>query len=185
MKSGFRNTQWDPLLLIAQIIAIQSTLYFTLGFLIGFMDIFVDANHTLDHLFQYHVSEQMPQQISQMKLDANRIFSLILLQEIHVTDSGGRSVILSFVLNAFIGALILRFVVGRTKLCLDFTCTYHFIHLTICWIYNGAFPSMFSWWLLNAVCATLMCVFGEFLCLKIELAEIPVGYTPLDTKADL
>lgn len=56
MKGGFRNTQWDPMLLIAQIIAIQSVLYFTLGFLIGFMDIFVDANHTLDHLFQYHVS---------------------------------------------------------------------------------------------------------------------------------
>lgn len=112
-------------------------------------------------------------------------YFIILLQEIHVTDSGGRSVILSFVLNAFIGALILRFVVGRTKLCLDFSCTYHFIHLMVCWIYNGAFPSTFSWWFLNAACATLMCVFGEFLCLKIELKEIPVGYTPLDTKADL
>lgn len=112
-------------------------------------------------------------------------YFIISLQEIHVTDSGGRSVILSFVLNAFIGALILRFVVGRTKLCLDFSCTYHFIHLIVCWIYNGAFPSTFSWWFLNAACATLMCVFGEFLCLKIELKEIPVGYTPLDTKADL
>lgn len=30
-----------------------------------------------------------------------------------------------------------------------------------------------------------MCVFSEFLCLRIELKEIPVGYTPLDTKADL
>lgn len=112
-------------------------------------------------------------------------YFIIVLQEIHVTDSGGRSVILSFVLNAFIGALILRFIVGRTKLCLDFSCTYHFIHLIVCWIYNGSFPSTFSWWFLNAACATLMCVFGEFLCLKIELKEIPVGYIPLDTKADL
>lgn len=106
-------------------------------------------------------------------------------QEIHVTDSGGRSVILSFVLNAFVGALTLRFIVGRTKLCLDFTCTYHMVHLFICWFYNGAFPSTFSWWFLNAVCATVMCVCSEFLCLQIELKEIPVGYTPLDTKADL
>lgn len=30
-----------------------------------------------------------------------------------------------------------------------------------------------------------MCVCSEFLCLQIELKEIPVGYTPLDTKADL
>lgn len=56
MKSGFRNTQWDPLLLIAQIIAVQSILYVSLGFLMAFMDSFVGANHTLDHLFQYHVS---------------------------------------------------------------------------------------------------------------------------------
>lgn len=106
-------------------------------------------------------------------------------QEIHVTDAGGRSVILSFVINAFVGALALRFIVGRTKLCLDFTCTYHFVHLFICWVYNGTFPSTFSWWFLNAVCATMMCVCSEFLCLRIELKEIPVGYTPLDTKADL
>lgn len=56
MKSGFRNTQWDPLLLIAQIIAVQSVLYASLGFIMAIMDSFVGANHTLDHLFQYHVS---------------------------------------------------------------------------------------------------------------------------------
>lgn len=56
MKSGFRNTQWDPLLLTAQIIAIQSVLYVALGFIMAFMDILVDANNSLDHLFQYHVS---------------------------------------------------------------------------------------------------------------------------------
>lgn len=56
MKAGFRNTQWDPLLLIAQIIAVQSILYVCLGFLMAIMDILVGANHTLDHLFQYHVS---------------------------------------------------------------------------------------------------------------------------------
>lgn len=56
MKTGFRNTQWDPLLLIAQIIAVQSILYVTLGIIMAFMDVIVEANHTLDHLFQYHVS---------------------------------------------------------------------------------------------------------------------------------
>lgn len=56
MKSGFRNTQWDPVLLFAQIVAIQSILYVSLGCIVAIMDVFVDANHTLDHLFQYHVS---------------------------------------------------------------------------------------------------------------------------------
>lgn len=56
MKGGFRNTQWDPVLLGAQIIAIQTSLYVSLGMIMTFMDILVGANHTLDHLFQYHVS---------------------------------------------------------------------------------------------------------------------------------
>lgn len=184
MKSGFRNTQWDPVLLIAQIVAIQSILYVTLGCIVAVMDVFVDANHTLDHLFQYHVSVWHWSNESNFTTLPD-VALLAISQEIHVTDSGGRSVILSFVLNAFVGALALRFIVGRTKLCLDFSCTFHIIHLVICWLYNGTFPSTFSWWFLNAICATLMCVGGEFLCLKIELKEIPVGYSALDTKADL
>lgn len=57
IKAGFRNTQWDPFLLCTQIIAIQTILYVNLGAIMAIMDIFVDANHTLDHIFQYHVSQ--------------------------------------------------------------------------------------------------------------------------------
>lgn len=57
MKAGsFRTTQWDPILLILQIVAIQSLMYVSLGFLMCIMDWLAGANHTLDHLFQYHVS---------------------------------------------------------------------------------------------------------------------------------
>lgn len=56
MKAGFRNTQWDPFLLCCQIIAMQTVLYVNLGIIMAIMDIFVGANHTLDHIFQYHVS---------------------------------------------------------------------------------------------------------------------------------
>ncbi|XP_059612287.1 protein SYS1 homolog [Phlebotomus argentipes] len=156
---SFRNTQWDPILLISQIVAMQAVVYTTLGMIMFFMDLLAGANHTLDHLFQYH--------------------------EIHVFDLGGRLVICAFVLNSFVAALALWFIVRRTKLCLDFTCTFHLIHLIICWWYNSAFPTSFSWWLLNAVCGVLMCVCGEFMCLKTELREIPVGYSALNQRADL
>lgn len=56
MKSGFRNTQWDPIILISQILAMQSLLYVSLGGIMFLMDIIAGANHTLDHLFQYHVN---------------------------------------------------------------------------------------------------------------------------------
>lgn len=131
-----------------------------------------------------------------------------LLQEIHVTDVGGRLVICAFVLNSMIGSIALWFIVRRTKLCLDFwylltpntavpncylslklnlhfSCTFHIFHLFVCWWFNASFPWTFSWWLLNCVCATIMCALGEVLCLKTELKEIPVGYTALNTKADL
>lgn len=56
MKAGFRNTQWDPIILFSQIIAMQSLLYTSLGAIMFIMDLMAGANHTLDHLFQYHVS---------------------------------------------------------------------------------------------------------------------------------
>lgn len=55
MKAGFRNTQWDPIILISQIVATQSLLYVSLGAVMFVMDVLAGANHTLDHLFQYHV----------------------------------------------------------------------------------------------------------------------------------
>lgn len=76
MKSGFRNTQWDPLLLIAQIIAVQSVLYVSLGFLMAFMDVLVGANHTLDHLFQYHVRPLKTNKHSQQPLIIDNISNI-------------------------------------------------------------------------------------------------------------
>lgn len=58
IMGSFRNTKWDPVLLISQIVAMQSLLYSSLGALMWFMDLLSGANHTLDHLFQYHVMWQ-------------------------------------------------------------------------------------------------------------------------------
>lgn len=55
VTGSFRNTKWDPILLITQIFAFQSLLYTSLGGMMFLMDVLAGANHTLDHLFQYHV----------------------------------------------------------------------------------------------------------------------------------
>lgn len=161
LSGSFRSTQWDPLLLISQIIAMQSLLYVNLGAVTYILNLFfeTDHRHRLDYLFDF--------------------------REIHVTDVGGRLVICAFVLNSLAGAILLWLIVRRTKLCLDFSCTFHGVHLLICWWYSSAFPSTASFWLLNAVCATIMCVSGEFLCLRTELKEIPVGYSALSSKSDI
>lgn len=82
----------------------------------------------------------------------------------------------------YFSALGLWFIVGRTKQCLDFSLTVHFIHFVISWIYNGHIPHTVSWWILNLVGVTLMTVLGEFLCMRSEIKAIPVGLGP---KVDL
>ncbi|KAF5274996.1 hypothetical protein FQA39_LY06933 [Lamprigera yunnana] len=156
LTGSFRYTQWDPWLLIGQIISVQCIMYATLGLIMALLGHLFGDNRSLDHIFEYN--------------------------EIHVRDFGGRMVISSFVINSLIGAVVLWFIVERTKQCLDFSCTWHFIHLIICWFYNGHFPTTFSWWALNVACVTLMCVCGEFLCLKSELQAIPLSLGP---KTDL
>jgi len=107
---------------------------------------------------------------------------MFYLQEVHVKNFQGRCLVGSFLLNSLCGAVALWNIVQRTKLCLDFTATAYLIHLVICWSYSGAFPSTLSWWLLIIVCVTMMCVCGEFLCMRTEMKAIPLS---MGAKADL
>ncbi|KAK3913160.1 Protein SYS1-like protein [Frankliniella fusca] len=156
LRGQFRSTIWDPTLIISQIFAVQSIFYSCLGLWLSMVNVLTGSNSSLDLLFKY--------------------------EEIHIHDFGGRAVVAAFILNSLTGAIALWFIVGRTKQCLDFAATTHLLHLIICWVYNSLFPSTISWWLLNAACVTIMCVYGEYLCLKTELQAIPLSVGP---KADL
>lgn len=148
ISGQFRKTTWDPILIISQIIAVQCIMYCVLGIWIILMATVLGTAKSLDYAFQY--------------------------QEIHVKDFTGYSVIVVFVINSVIGAVALWYLVQRTKQCMDFACTAHGIHLIFCWVYSGSFPVTFSWWCLNIVTASIMCVCGEFLCMKTELKAIPL-----------
>ena len=43
----------------------------------------------------------------------------------------------------------LWYVVQRTKLCLDFTCTVHLLHLFCCLAWNSSLPYTLTWWCIN------------------------------------
>ena len=73
----------------------------------------------------------------------------------------------------------------------------HLLHLLVCLWWNTALPATLTWsqsyldanlsnkssldtksisrWVINLVCAALMCVTGEFLCMRTELRTIPVN----------
>ncbi|KAK8380191.1 hypothetical protein O3P69_016671 [Scylla paramamosain] len=148
MAGGFRYKVWDPPLIISQIITMQAVFYVGLGIWVATLDLFTGHHRSLDSLFKY--------------------------QELQVKEVHGRTVMAAFILNALTSSLGLWKVVQRTKQCLDFTVTAHVIHLCASWWYNGHLPSQPSVWLLNLVTITLMCVLGEYLCMRTEMQHIPV-----------
>jgi len=47
------------------------------------------------------------------------------------------------------------------------------IHLVLCSAYGGI-PHCVTWWVMNIACLVVMVLLGEYLCLRSELAAIPV-----------
>lgn len=55
LTGSFRYTQWDPWLIVAQIISVQCIVYLSLGLLLTLFGVIIDDTRTLDHVFEYHV----------------------------------------------------------------------------------------------------------------------------------
>ena len=66
---------------------------------------------------------------------------------------------------------MLRAIVRRAKLCLDFACTFYFYHLLFTWHYGG-FPAGLLWWLMMGASLCGMAMFGEYLCMRKEMEPI-------------
>lgn len=56
LTGSFRYTQWDPWLIISQIISVQCILYLSLGIILTLLGSLIGNPRTLDHIFEYHVS---------------------------------------------------------------------------------------------------------------------------------
>lgn len=69
---------------------------------------------------------------------------------------------------------VLPYVIERAKKCLDFSATLYIIHIFICIVYGG-WPSSTTWWIVNITGFAVMALFGEYLCIKRELREIPIA----------
>lgn len=155
MAGRFRSYVWDPVLIISQIITLQCVFYITFGLLItGFLAL-NGMSPSLKYLFDS--------------------------QSVHFRTRENQVVMVAHIINSLFGALTLWFIIQRAKQCLDFTCTLHFIHLFICWMYTHQFPTGVTWWLVQIVCIVLMVVIGEYLCFRTAMKDIPV----IGTRADV
>ncbi|XP_065177717.1 protein SYS1 homolog [Sycon ciliatum] len=144
--ASFRSSVWDPLLIISQIVFMQSQFYVLFCL---YLLIFTGMAHiqpTLTH---------------------------VLSSKMLVTWHQGWPIILSYSLSALSGAISLRYAVRRSKNCMDFTVTMFFMHALLSCVTRG-FPFAWQWWVVTSVSATVMVVLGEWLCMRMEMADIPV-----------
>jgi len=147
VNGQFRSYHWDPLLIISQIIAVQSIFYLSLGLLLVLLNFAVERHISLSQLFDVNVVD----------------FSS------HI----GRVQLSAFLFNSLICAIALWFIVQRAKQCLDFAFTAHFIHFIGCWCFVG-FPKNWIWWLMNLISIAMTTLISEYLCMRYEMKAIPV-----------
>ena len=69
----------------------------------------------------------------------------------------------------------LAYTVEKANKCLDFTVTIFFLHWVLtCLLFK--FPTSLSWWLYHAVLITITVLASEYVCLKLETAEIKFSF---------
>ncbi|KAK2177623.1 hypothetical protein NP493_589g02003 [Ridgeia piscesae] len=156
MPGQFRSYVWDPVLIIGQILSMQSAFYLGLGLWIVVVDYILASHRSLDQVFSY--------------------------EDLQTRDVKGSLTMVTYALNALSCSVGLWYVVRRTKQCWDFAMTMHFFHLLACWAFNHHLPHSLSWWLINIVSIIITTVCGEFLCMRTEMKAIPLSMGP---KADL
>ncbi|XP_019855933.1 PREDICTED: protein SYS1 homolog [Amphimedon queenslandica] len=145
-STGFRAKVFDPLLIMAQIIALQVFFYMSLGLWIIFADVIAKITPSFSQIFSY----------KEFKFP-NR----------------GWFVMGATTLNPFTCALFLWWLVGRAKQCLDFSATVYFIHFIFCCCFGG-FPLSLAWWLTNIVSLTIMTVISEWLSWRSDMRAITI-----------
>lgn len=149
----FRSSAWDPILIISQIVCVSSSYYTLLSILLFFGDIFGKYIASLSQLFEDNVEES----------NSYRICFTLLLP----------------LLASSIEAYCFPYIVGRAKLCLDFSLTFHFWHLVLVYIHSSM-PTSFLWWFTFIVSIVIMTTLGEYFCMKRDMEPIMLNNTRSD-----
>lgn len=151
MGGSFRHYIWDPVLILSQIAAIQGFYYTSLGIIISILFQLSSAAPTLNHLLSPAFQ--------------------------NLSNLDNTLVVMSNALNSLCVSVFLWVVVQRAKLCLDFTCTLHFLHALIGWLYSGVFVT-FSSFIIQIICISISAIVGEYLCMRSALRDIPLLQRP-------
>ncbi|CAJ1955864.1 unnamed protein product [Cylindrotheca closterium] len=146
-RRGGSGLGFNPRLIFSQICALQCYHYLLLGLLLELNKIFYGTSITIERIFTDNY----------VKVFAWR----------------GWSDISAILLSSLMGSVLLAIIVEKSKKCLDFSVTLFLIHVVLCTIYDGM-PATWDWWVVHILGLIIMTLFGEYLCARKELDEIPL-----------
>lgn len=146
-RRGGNRSGFNPRLIFAQICSLQCYHYLFLGILFQTNHLFYGTSITLERIFTD--------------------------KYIEVWAWRGWPDISAILLSSLLGSVLLAIIVEKSKKCLDFSVTLFLIHILSSAIYGGI-PSTLDWWIVNLSGMIIMTLFGEYLCARKELDEIPL-----------
>lgn len=148
--SYYGRERFDPLLILAQIVLLQSCFYASYLLLLL---VFNRATGTIANV-------------------TDQIFNYTFVTLRHFPGW----VTCTALLISAAGPTALAFVavVGRAKRCIDFACTLLISHIIATSLHSG-FPVSFLWWLLHVIATAALATVGEMLSLRVELRDIALA----------
>ena len=140
------NRQFQPVLIILQIVCMQSLFYLGMGTFAALCHVIWDTPVALDRFFTDRY--------------------------VNFNSWSGFSECSKNMITGVIGAHLLSIVVEKSKKCVDFTFTVYFFHVIFCCIYQE-FPLVWEWWVSLVVSSVIMATLGEYWCASKEMEDIP------------
>ncbi|CDW52915.1 SYS1 domain containing protein [Trichuris trichiura] len=152
-SGSFHGVKRDAALISLQILAMQSLFYLCLATLQALADLLLGVPLSVDQVVNFQI--------------------------ITLRNAESLARIAVCLANAVVCAAMMRFIVGRAKQCLDFSFTVYFFHFLLCLVRGGAIPTAVSWWLMQFLCVTVTTVLAEYMCMRVELQDIPLSLAPV------
>ena len=144
------SRDFNPKLIVYEIIAIQSLFYLLFASVLEFFHYFCGLDISYDLIFT-----DTP---------------------LTMQSYNGILLIVSFLLSFLCGGILIASIIQKAKKCLDYGCTLLILHFFFTIWHQYTLPSNITWYITLLIGGIGMVLLAEYLCVKIEMQEIPIAY---------
>lgn len=169
-RRGGNGLGFNPRLIFSQICALQCYHYLFLGLLLEVSTKSDFSTYSRFYCLTFVSQIKVNKIFYGTSITIERIFTDKYIKLFNWT---GWSDISAILLSSLLGSVLLAIIVEKSKKCLDFSVTLFLIHVTLCTVYDGI-PSTWDWWMVHVFGTIIMTLFGEYLCARKELDDIPL-----------